>query len=290
MSTPTPTPTYPLYVKPSPFWGYNAYYLDSDSIRYSMSNREPLIRPENHISVRQIGSITYYTTPPTSPTLPPTTQNIYTLTHTYLEETTDPHIYIFYTTYKFLAVITLDDPCKLIKDDILRPDYYVHVTPLIPSTSAVIFKNSAPYKEQERCRITIFDTNDRINYRGADNITPLGYNAILRKDLLPPDQIVWNNNSFCKFSESNSDRATYLIDEQDLKISSCVFLVNKKTNDVQTTIAKDKDFMDIVAMYLDDDTANTLAVIKPSDNLAYTDTLLLKSETFYTYKGEVING
>ena len=95
MSTPTPTPTYPLYAKPSTFWGYNAYYLDSDSIAYSISNRESTIQPGNPNNARQIGSITYYTTPPTLPT-PPTTQKIYTLASTYVEETIDPHIYIFY--------------------------------------------------------------------------------------------------------------------------------------------------------------------------------------------------
>ena len=116
MSTPT---TYPLYVKHSIFWGYNAYYLDSDSIAYSISNRESTRQPENPNDVRQIGSITYYTTLPTPPTLPPTTQKIYSLTSTYVEETIDPHIYIFYKKYKFLAVITLDDPDALRHDNIL---------------------------------------------------------------------------------------------------------------------------------------------------------------------------
>ena len=91
----THTPTYPLYVKSALFGGYNAYYLDSDSIRYTLSDRECLIQPKNLDDSRQIGSITYYTTLPIPPT-PPTTQNIYTLGSTYVEETTDPHIYIFY--------------------------------------------------------------------------------------------------------------------------------------------------------------------------------------------------
>lgn len=288
MSTQTTPPTYPLYIKKTGNWGYDTYYYDpEDSKNHYLYNRVSSVGSDNISTARQIGTVTYYTNTLPNP-LPTPTENIYRLTGFNIEQTTDPHVFTLCLKYRYLAVITLDDPHELIKDGILKPDYYTHVTPLIPSTSAVIFENSDP--EHERYRITIFDTNDRINYRGAVNITPLGYNAILRKDLLPPDQIVWNNNNFCKFSESTSDRATYVIDEQDLKIKSVIFLVDKKTNDAQTIITKDKDFMDIVAMYLDDDTANTLAVIKPSDNLAYTDTLLLKSETFYTYKGDIING
>ena len=290
MSTQTTPPTYPLYIKETGYWGYDTYYYDpEDSKNHYLYNRVASVGSDGISTARQIGTVTYYTNTLPNP-LPTPTENIYRLIGYNIEQTTDPHVFTLCIKYRYFAVITLDDPYKLIKDGILKPDYYIHVI-TIPSTSVVIFKNFIPdCSEQERCRITIFDTNDRVNYRGADNITPLGYNAILRKDLLPPDQIVWNNNNFCKFSESNSDRATYLIDEQYLKTSSCVFLVNKKTYDVQTTLIKDKDFMDIVAMYLDDDTADTLAVIKPSQNLAYTDTLLLKSKTFYTYKGDVING
>lgn len=289
MSTPTPTPTYPLYVKPSTFWGYNAYYLDSDSIPYSISSREPLILPENLDNVRQIGSITYYTTPPTSPTLPPTTRNIYTLASIYVEETIDPHIYIFYKKYKFLAVITLDDPDTLKQDNILNLSYE-DVSP-IQSTTAVIFNcETTAVNTYEQHRISLFDTTDRFNYRKNTTLKPLGYNAILREDLLPPNQIVWNNHRFCKFSESDSLKATYLIDENDLKVVTILFIANKKTNHVQTKIISDTDFTDIVASYLDDDTSDDLAVIKPSNNLAYTDKKILKSETFYSYKGELING
>ena len=59
---------------------------------------------------------------------------------------------------------------------------------------------------------------------------------------------------------------------------------------MQTEIISDTDFTDIVASYLDDDTSDDLAVIKPSNSLAYTDKKILKSETFYSYKGELING
>lgn len=289
MSTQTTPSTYPLYIKKTGYWGYDTYYYDpEDSKNHYMYNRVASVGSDNIRTAKQIGTVTYYTNTLPNP-LPTPTENIYRLIGFNIEQTTDPHVFTLCIKYKYFAVITLDDPHKLIKDDFLKPDYYTHVTPLIPSTSVVILKNPPLYAEQERYRITIFDTNDRINYRNADNITPLGYNTILRKDLLPPDQIVWNNNNFCKFSESNSDRATYVIDEQCLKTRSYIFLANKKTNDVQTMTAKDMDFMDIVATYLDDDTANTLAVIKPSDNLAYTDTLLLKSKTFYTYKGEIIN-
>lgn len=283
MSTPT---TYPLYVKPSTFWGYNAYYLDSDSICYAMSNREPLIRSGNLDDARQIGSITYYTTPPT---LPPTTQNIYSLVNTYVEETTDPHIYIFYKKYKFLAVITLDDPDALRHDKILTL-WYEKVSP-IQSTTAVIFNlETTAVHTYEQHRISLFDTSDRINYRENTTIKPLGYKAILREDLLPPNQTVWNNRRFCKFSESDSSRTTYLIDENDLKAVTILFIADKKTNDARTEIISDTDFTDIVASYLDDDTSDDLAVIKPQNNLAYTDKKILKSETFYSYKGELING
>ena len=289
MSTPTPTPTYPLYVKPSTFWGYNAYYLDSDSICYSISNRESIRQPENHDGVKQIGSITYYTALPTTPTLPPTTQNIYTFANIYVEETTDPHIYIFYKKYKFLAIITLDDPDALRRDDILTP-YCKDASP-IQSTTAVIFNcETTAVHTYEQHRISLFDTSDRINYRKTTNIKPLGYNAILREDLLPPNRTVWNNHRFCKFSESDSSRATYLIDENDLKAVTILFIADKKTNCVQTEIISDTDFTDIVASYLDDDTSDDLAVIKPSNSLAYTDKKILKSETFYSYKGELING
>lgn len=287
--TPTPTPTYPLYVKPSIFGGYNAYYLDSDSIYYSISNREYLIRPVNLDDARQIGSITYYTALPTTPTIPPTTQKIYTLACTYVEETTDPHIYIFYKKYKFLAIITLDDPDALRRDDILTP-YCKDASP-IQSTTAVIFncENTAIHTYEQH-RISLFDTSDRIDYRKSTTIKPLGYNAILREDLLPSNQIVWNNRRFCKFSESDSSKATYLIDENDLKAVTILFIADKKTNYVQTEIISDTDFTDIVASYLDDDTSDNLAVIKPSNSLAYTDKKILKSETFYSYKGELING
>lgn len=288
MSTPSPI-TYPLYIKQSNFWSWDSYYYDpEDSKNHFLYNRSLSVGSDNIHTARQIGTVTYYTNTPPNP-LPTPTENMYRLTGYDVEQTTDPHVFTFYKKYKYLAVITLDDPDKLVKEGMLRPDYYVCMSS-IPSTSAVIFKDSTPYRaEYERCRISIFDTNDRINYRGADNITSLGYNAIRREDLLPPDQIVWNNYSFCKYSESNSDRATYVIDEQYLKSSSYIFLANKKTNDVTTFVANNIDFMDIVATYLDDDTADSLAVIKPSQNLAYTDTLLLKSKTLYTYKGEFIN-
>ena len=289
MSTPTPTPTYPLYVKPSLFWGYNAYYLDSDSIRYSVSSREPIIPQQDPKNIRQIGSITYYTTLPTTPTLPQTTQNIYTFCNIYVEETTDPHIYIFYKKYKFLAVITLDDPDALRRDDILT-SYCKDASP-IQSTTAVIFNcETTAVHTYEQHRISLFDASDRINYRQTTTVKPLGYNAILREDLLPPNQTVWNNHRFCKFSESDSSRATYLIDENDLKAVTILFIADKKTNCVQTGIISDTDFTDIVASYLDDDTSDNLAVIKPSNSLAYTDKKILKSETFYSYKGELING
>ena len=287
--TPTPTPTYPLYTKPSIFWGHNAYYLDSDSIYYSISSREPIISQQDPKNIRQIGSITYYTALPTTPTLPPTTQNIYTFANIYVEETTDPHIYIFYKKYKFLAVITLDDPDALLHDDILTP-YCKDASP-IQSTTAVIFNcETTAVHTYEQHRISLFDTTDRINYRNTTIVKPLGYNAILREDLLPPNQTVWNNHRFCKFSESDSSRATYLIDENDLKAVTILFIADKKTNYVQTEIISDTDFTDIVASYLDDDTSDDLAVIKPSNSLAYTDKKILKSETFYTYKGELING
>lgn len=284
--TPTPTPTYPLYVKPSIFWGYNAYYIDSDSIYYSISNRGSLIRPENLDNARQIGSITYYTA---LPTIPPTTQKIYTLGSTYVEETTDPHIYIFYKKYKFLAVITLDDPDALRRDNILSLDCE-DASP-IQSTTAVIFDvTTTAVHTYEQHRISLFDTTDRINYRENTTVKPLGYKAILREDLLPSNQTVWNNHRFCKFSESDSSRATYLIDENDLKAVTILFIADKKTNYVQTEIISGTDFTDIVASYLDDDTSDDLAVIKPQSNLAYTDKKILKSETFYCYKGELING
>lgn len=283
MSTPT---TYPLYAKPSLFWGYNAYYLDSDSICCSMSNREPIMQPEKPSKNRQIGSITYYTTPPT---IPPTTQNIYSFANIYVEETTDPHIYIFYKKYKFLAVITLDDPDALRHDNILTLNCK-DASP-IQSMTAVIFNyEDTAVHTYEQHRISLFDTSDRINYKKNTTIKPLGYKAILREDLLPPNQIVWNNRRFCKFSESDSSRATYLIDENDLKAVTILFIADKKTNYVQTEIISDTDFTDIVASYLDDDTSDDLAVIKPQSNLAYTDKKILKSETFYSYKGELING
>lgn len=289
MSKPTPTPTYPLYVKPSTFWGYNAYYLDSDSICHSLSNREPTFPQQNPNKARQIGSITYYTALPTTPTIPPTTQNIYTLASMYVEGTTDPHIYIFYRKYKFAAVITLDDPDALRRDDILT--LYCKDASPIQSTTVVIFncENTAVHTYEQH-RISLFDTTDRINYRKTTTVKPLGYNAILREDLLPPNQTVWNNYRFCKFSESNSSRATYIIDENDLKAVTILFIADKKTNNVQTEIISDTDFTDIVASYLDDDTADDLAVIKPSNSLAYTDKKILKSKTFYSYKGELING
>lgn len=282
----TPTPTYPLYVKPSVFWGYNAYYLDSDSIAYSMTTREPIFPQQDLKNVRQIGSITYYTTPPA---LPPTTQNIYSLGSTYVEETTDPHIYIFYKKYRFLAVITLDDPDALLRDDILTR-YCGDASP-IQSMTAVIFNcEDTALHTYEQHRVSLFDTSDRINYRKTTTVKPLGYKAILREDLLPSNQTVWNNHRFCKFSESDSSRATYLIDETDLKAVTILFIADKKTNDVRTEIITDTDFTDIVASYLDDDTSDDLAVIKPQSNLAYTDKKILKSKTFYSYKGELING
>lgn len=286
MSTPT---TYPLYAKPAIFWGYNAYYIDSNLIYYTMSNREPIMQPEKPNKNRQIGSITYYTTLPTTPTLPPTTQNVYLLGSTYVEETTDPHIYIFYKKYKFLAVITLDDPDALRRDNILTP-HCKDASP-IQSMTAVIFNcEDTAVHIYEQHRISLFDTTDRINYRDNTNVKPLGYKAILREDLLPPNQTVWNNRRFCKFSESDSSRATYLIDENDLKAVTILFIADKKTNYVQTEIISGTDFTDIVASYLDDDTSDDLAVIKPQSNLAYTDKKILKSETFYSYKGELING
>ena len=289
MSTPTPTPTYPLYVKPSVFWGYNAYYLDSDSICYSISNRECIRQPENSDNPRQIGSITYYTTPPTPPTIPPTTQKIYSFANIYVEETTDPHIYIFYKKYRFLAVITLDDPDTLRHDNILT--LYCGDASPIQSTTAVIFNcETTAVHTYEQYRISLFDTTDRIDYRKNTTVKPLGYKAILREDLIPSNQTVWNNHRFCKFSESDSSRVTYLIDENDLKAITILFIADKKTNYVQTEIISDTDFTDIVASYLDDDTTDDLAVIKPQNNLAYTDKKILKSETFYSYKGELING
>ena len=290
-STPTPTPTYPLYVKPSVFWEYNAYYLDPDDISFniarSMITREITTPSQNPDNVRQIGSITYYTT---LPTIPPTTRNIYTLASTYVEETIDPHIYIFYKKYKFLAVITLDDPDTLKQDNILTLSC-TDVSP-IQSTTAVIFNAAIPETRPtyEQCRISLFDTTDRINHRSNTNVKSLGYKAILREDLLPSNQMVWNNHRFCKFSESDLSRATFLIDEQDLKAITVLFIADKKTNDVTTEIIKGMDFTDVVASYLDDDTSDNLAVIKPSNNLAYTDKKILKSEIFYSYKGELING
>ena len=199
----TPTPTYPLYVKPSTFWGCNAYYLDSDSIAHSISNREPIIPQQDPKNIRQIGSITYYTALPTTPTPPPTTQNIYSLCNMYVEETTDPHVYIFYKKYRFLAIITLADPDALRHDAILTP-YCKDASP-IQSTTAVIFNcETTAVNTYEQHRISLFDTTDRINYRNNTTIKPLGYNAILREDLLPPNQTVWNNHRFCKFSESDS--------------------------------------------------------------------------------------
>lgn len=290
MST-TPTPTaYPLYIKTSKFWGYNAYYLDPDDIARSMNNREITSPAQNPDHARKIGLVTYYTTLPTTPTLPPTTQNIYILCGTYVEETTDPHIYIFYKKYKFLAVVTLDDPDSLRQDNILTIAYE-NVSP-IQSMTAVIFNTptSAAVNTYEQHRISLFDTTDRINYKGDTTVRPLGYQAILREDLLPPNQTVWNNYHFCKFSESNSSRATFVIDEKDLKVITMLFVADKQTNDVTTDIVNDMDFTDVVASYLDDDTADALAVIKPLSNLAYTDKKILKSKTFYCYKGELING
>lgn len=289
-TTPTPT-TYPLYVKPSTFWGYKAYYLDPDdissNIARSMHSREITSPSENSDHARKIGSVTYYTTPPT---LPPSTQNIYTLCDVYVEETTDPHIYIFYKKYKFLAVVTLDDPDTLIEDYILTPSY-TDVSP-IQSTTAVIFNTPTPttVNTYQQHRISLFDTTDRINYRGNINVKPLGYNAILREDLLPSNTTVWNNCRFCKFSESDSSRATFVIDEKDLKVITMLFISDKQTNDVTIDIVNGMDFTDVVASYLDDDTADALAVIKPLSNLAYTDKKILKSKTFYCYKGELING
>lgn len=289
--SPTPTPTYPLYVKPPVFWGYNAYYIDPDdrtpNIARSMHTREITAPAQNPDNARQIGSISYYTT---TPTLPPTTQNIYSLTGTYVEETIDPHIYIFYKKYKFLAVITLDDPDTLKQDNILTPSY-TDVSP-IQSTTAVIFNAPIPETRPayEQCRISLFDTTDRIDYRSDTNVKPLGYKAILREDLLPSNRMVWNNKRFCKFSDSDLSRATFLIDEKDLKVITILFIADKKTNDVTTDIINGMDFTDVVASYLDDDTADNLAVIKPLNNLAYTDKKILKSKTFYSYKGELING
>lgn len=292
--TPTPTPPYPLYVKSSIFWGYNAYYLDPDdissNIARSMHSREITSPSETPNKARQIGSIMYYTTPPTPPTLPPTTRKIYTLASTYVEETTDPHIYIFYKKYKFLAVITLDDPDTLRHDNILALSYE-NVSP-IQSTTAVIFNAPIPEARPayEQHRISLFDTTDRINYRSDTNVKPLGYTTILREDLLPPNTTVWNNKRFCKFSESDSSWSTFVIDENDLKAITILFIADKKTNDVRTEIISNTDFTDVVASYLDDDTADDLAVIKPSKSLAYTDKKILKSKTFYSYKGELING
>ena len=290
--TPTPTPTtYPLYVKSSVFWGYNAYYLDPDdissNIARSMHSREITSPAQYPDKARQIGSITYYTTPPT---LPPTTQKIYTLASTYVEETTDPHIYIFYKKYKFLAVITLDDPDTLRHDNILALSYE-NVSP-IQSTTAVIFNAPVPESRpaHEQHRISLFDTTDRINYKSDTHVKPLGNKAILREDLLPPNTTVWNNKRFCKFSESDSSWSTFVIDENDLKTITILFIADKKTNDVRTEIISDTDFTDVVASYLDDDTADNLAVIKPQNNLAYTDKKILKNKTFYSYKGELING
>lgn len=206
-----------------------------------------------------------------------------------MEETTDPHIYIFYKKYKFLAVITLDDPDALRRDNILSLDCE-DASP-IQSTTAVIFDvTTTAVHTYEQHRISLFDTTDRINYRENTTVKPLGYKAILREDLLPSNQTVWNNHRFCKFSESDSSRATYLIDENDLKAVTILFIADKKTNYVQTEIISGTDFTDIVASYLDDDTSDDLAVIKPQSNLAYTDKKILKSETFYCYKGELING
>lgn len=288
-STPTPTPqTYPLYKKASVFWEYNLYYRDTESgIYYNVSSRITIKPTASSDKEEKIGSITYYETLPEQ--LPPTTQKIYTLCGIYAEQTTDPHIFTFYKKYKFLAVITLDDPDTLIQDNILIHAY--DDVSLIQSTTAVIF--NAPTRAAntyEQYRISLFDTTDRINYRGDTNVRPLGYKAILREDLLPPNQTVWNNYRFCKFSESDSSRATFVIDEKDLKVITMLFIADKQTNDVQTEIISDTDFTDVVASYLDDDTANDLAIIKPSDNLAYTDIKILKSKTFYCYKGELING
>ena len=285
--TPTPTPTaYPLYIKSSSFWGYNAYYLDPDDIARTMHSREITSPVQNSGFARKIGSVTYYTTLPTS--LPSTTQNIYTLCGTYVEETTDPHIYIFYKKYKFLAVVTLDDPDKLIVDNILTPSY-TDVSP-IQSMTAVIFNAPVAVNTYEQYRISLFDTTDRINYKDDTNVRPLGYNAILREDLLPPNQTVCNNHRFCKFSETDPSRATFVIDEKNLKVITMLFIADKQTNDVRTEILSNADFTDVVASYLDDDTADALAVIKPLSNLAYTDKKILKSKTFYCYKGELING
>lgn len=293
MSTPDTPKTYPLYIKPSTFWGYNAYYIDPDDltpdIAHSVHSREITSPVQNPDYARQIGSVTYYTTPPTEPTLPPTTQNIYLLCGIYVEETTDPHIYIFYKKYKFLAVVTLDDPDKLIVDNILTLSYS-DVSP-IQSTTAVIFNAATTAANTyEQHRISLFDTTDRIDYRGDTNVRPLGYNAILREDLLPPNQTVWNKCRFCKFSESDSSRATFVIDEKYLKVITILFIADKQTNDVYTEILSNADFTDVVASYLDDDTADDLAVIKPLSNLAYTNKNILKSKTFYCYKGELING
>ena len=158
--------------------------------------------------------------------------------------------------------------------------------------TAVIFNAPVPETRptHEQHRISIFDTTDRINYKSDTHVKPLGYKAILRKDLLPPNQTVWNNRRFCKFSESDSSRSTFVIDENDLKTITILFIADKKTNDVSTEIISDTDFTDVVATYLDDDTADDLAVIKPQNNLAYTDKKILKSKTFHSYKEELING
>ena len=161
----------------------------------------------------------------------------------------------------------------------------------IQSTTAVIFNAATrAANTYEQHRISIFDTTDRINYKSDTHVKPLGYKAILREDLLPPNQTVWNNHRFCKFSESDSSWSTFVIDENDLKTTTILFIADKKTNDVSTEIISDTDFTDVVASYLDDDTSDNLAVIKPQNNLAYTDKKILKSKTFYSYKGELING
>ncbi len=274
--------TYPLYVKPSTFWGYDFCYCDDNNLFLNAFTLNPTPRKNDE---QKIGSITYYTTLPEI--LPPTTRNIYSIGCQYIEETTDPHIYIFYKKYKYYAIITLDDPDTLRRDNIIKLDFQ-NVSP-IQSTTAVIFNNLTRCS-YERQRITLFDTSDRINHQNEKNITTLGYNAVLRTELLPPDNIVWNNYRFCKFSESDSSRATYLIDENDLITYCVMFIADKKTNAVSVHTIKDTDFMDIVADYLDDDTSDNLAVIKPSENLAYNDLKILKTKTFYRYKGEFING
>ena len=279
--------TYPLYVKHSVFGGYNAYYLDPNNIVRSVCSRDIIDPPKNPNDAQLIGSITYYTTMP--PTLPQTTQKIYSLAGTYVEETTDLHTFIFYKKYKFLAIITLDDLDTLLTNNIILI-VYNNVSP-IQSTMAVIFNISTPNRlPYQQHRISLFDTTDRINYRSDTNVKPLGYKAILREDLLPPNTTVWNDGRFCKFSESDSSRATFVIDEKNLKVIAMLFIADKQTNDITTKILSDTDFTDVVASYLDDDTADALAVIKPLSNLAYTDKKILKSKTFYCYKGELING